>query len=154
MKRVVWSVALIGFAMLAGGITYAGQATPGMADMMTPLEYQESGVWRLSETERAALDRWLVRYSVELIQVAKEQGAGASRPSARGRSSVTTYEVELAHNDELFIINGEKYSAKTYCFGWMKGDRVVFLEGSALGVCVSAELFNTRTQSKCDVWCE
>lgn len=35
-------------------------------------------------------------------------------------SAATEYEVEVSHNDELFIINGEKYEAKTYCFNMEK----------------------------------
>lgn len=72
----------------------------------------------------------------------------------RAGSSRQGYEIEVAHNAELFIINGEKFEAKTYCLGWEEGDEVLFLEGSALGVCVSAELLNLRTNEKCDVWCE
>ncbi len=65
-----------------------------------------------------------------------------------------TYEIEVTHNDELFIINGEKFEAKTYCLGWEDGDEILFLEGSPLGACASAELLNLRTHEKCDVWCE
>ena len=64
------------------------------------------------------------------------------------------YVVELSNNDELFIINGEKFEARTYCFNIYEGDEVVFLEGSALGVCVSAEILNLRTNDKCSLWCE
>jgi hypothetical protein len=64
------------------------------------------------------------------------------------------YIVELSNNDELFIINGEKFEARTYCFNIYEGDEVVFLEGSALGVCVSAEILNLRTNEKCSLWCE
>ena len=31
-------------------------------------------------------------------------------------SEATTYEIEVSDNDELFVINGEKYEAQTYCF--------------------------------------
>ena len=68
--------------------------------------------------------------------------------------AVTSYEIEVSHNDELFIINSEKFEAKTYCFNMEEGDKVVFLEGSPNGVCVSAELLNLRTKSTCRVWCE
>lgn len=64
------------------------------------------------------------------------------------------YLIEVAHNDELFIINGEKYEAKTYCLGWNEGEEIIFLEGSALGVCVSAKLLNVGRQEVCEVWCE
>ncbi|HHQ4481900.1 TPA: hypothetical protein ACSP1H_002400 [Aeromonas veronii] len=71
-----------------------------------------------------------------------------------GSSSGEYYEIEVAHNDELFIINGEKFEAKTYCLGWDEGDRVKFLDGSPNGICTSAELLNLERDETCDVWCE
>jgi hypothetical protein len=75
-----------------------------------------------------------------------------SAPS--GSSGRESYEIEMAHNDELFIINGEKFEAQTYCLGWEEGDEVLFLDGSPFGACASAELLNLRTREKCDLWCE
>ena len=81
-----------------------------------------------------------------------------ARPSRRrtpqARTTSSGYPIELARDDELFIINGEKFGAQTYCLGWEEGDEVLFLEGSPFGACASAELFNLRTREKCDVWCE
>lgn len=71
-----------------------------------------------------------------------------------GAAALDQYRIEVSHNDELFIINGEKFEATTYCFGMEEGDPVVFLEGSPYGVCVSAKLLNMRTRQMCDVWCE
>ena len=68
--------------------------------------------------------------------------------------AATEYEIEVAHNDELFIINGEKFEAKTYCFNMEEGDHVIFLEGSPMGVCTTAKLLNLRTKKICEVWCE
>jgi hypothetical protein len=68
--------------------------------------------------------------------------------------ALDTYVIEYAHDDEVFIINGEKYEAKTYCFGWETGDEVAFLEGSPLGACASAVIYNLRLKETCDVWCE
>ena len=68
--------------------------------------------------------------------------------------AVQSYEIEVSHNDELFIINDEKYEAKTYCFNMEEDDKVVFLEGSPYGACVSAKLLNLRTKKTCEVWCE
>jgi len=73
-----------------------------------------------------------------------------ARPSGRADS----YEIEVSHNDELFIINGEKFEAQTYCFNMEEGDAVIFLEGSPLGACASAVILNLRTRQKCAVWCE
>jgi len=82
-------------------------------------------------------------------RVPKQRYAVPSRGSSRD-----SYEIEVAHNDELFIINGEKFEAQTYCLGWEEGDQVLFLEGSPYGACASATLLNLRTREKCDVWCE
>lgn len=64
------------------------------------------------------------------------------------------YIIQIAHNDEVFIINGEKYEAQTYCLGWEQGERVIFLEGSPFGACASASLYNIERRETCDVWCE
>lgn len=64
------------------------------------------------------------------------------------------YPIETSHNDEIFVINGEKFEAKTYCFNMEEDDEVMFLEGSPFGACVSATLLNLRTRQKCEVWCE
>ena len=68
--------------------------------------------------------------------------------------SQTKYEIQVTHNDELFIINGEKFKAKTYCFNMEKGDRVIFVSGSPYGACTTAKILNLRTERICDVWCE
>lgn len=69
-------------------------------------------------------------------------------------SAATEYEIEYSHDDELFIINGEKFEAMTYCFNMREGDKVIFLEGSPYGACASAEILNLRTDEVCRVWCE
>lgn len=68
--------------------------------------------------------------------------------------AATSYEIEVSHNDELFVISGEKFEAKTYCFNMEEGDRVIFLEGSPYGACATAELLNLRTKNICAMWCE
>lgn len=65
-----------------------------------------------------------------------------------------SYTIETSYNDEFFIINGEKYEAKAYCFDMEEEDEVVFIEGSPLGVCVSATVVNLRTRDRCELWCE
>ena len=75
----------------------------------------------------------------------RKAGSGGNRDS---------YEIEVSHNDELFIINGEKYQAKTYCFNMEEGDQVIFIEGSPFGACASATIVNLRSRDKCELWCE
>ena len=65
-----------------------------------------------------------------------------------------SYEIEVAFNDEHFVINGEKFSAKTYCLGWEEGERVIFVSGSPNGSCSEATLYNLNRREKCEVWCE
>ena len=67
------------------------------------------------------------------------------------------YEIQVAHNDEFFIINDEKFSAQTYCFasdGFDVGDYVVFLDGSPFGACATATIANPETGNTCELWCE
>lgn len=68
--------------------------------------------------------------------------------------AASQHEVTAAVNDETFIINGEVFKAKTYCFNFEKGDKVIFTSGSASGVCTSAEFVNLRTGKVCKAWCE
>lgn len=68
--------------------------------------------------------------------------------------AATQYEIDVSHNDEIFVINGEKFEAKTYCFNMEEGDRVIFIDGSPNGACASAKLLNLRTKNICEVWCE
>lgn len=62
------------------------------------------------------------------------------------------FEIQTAVNDETFIINGNKFDAKTYCIGWDEGDQVIFLDGDPNGYSVSATLFNLNRNEKCEVW--
>ena len=73
---------------------------------------------------------------------------------SREARAATSYEVKAAVNDETFIINGEVFKAKTWCFNVEEGDRVIFIEGSASGACSSAVFFDLRSEEKCEVWCE
>lgn len=67
--------------------------------------------------------------------------------------AATEYYIQASVNDEKFIIDNEVYEAKTYCFNMDKGDPVIFVDGTP-GICVSATLFNARSNQKCEVWCE
>lgn len=96
----------------------------------------------LAVTEKGQLA--LVKSGVTLTQ-------GSSAPQSQAQDA---YLIEYAHNDELFVINGEKFEAQTYCLGWEQGESVIFIEGSALGACASAELFNLNRKESCSVWCE
>ncbi len=69
-------------------------------------------------------------------------------------NSAQTYEIQNSSNDETFVINGEVFKAKTYCFSFNKGDKVIFVDGNANGACASAKIINLRNSKECRVWCE
>jgi hypothetical protein len=109
--------------------------------------YQEimAGRKTIEQLSQVELKEVLAVHTALERQPRSNRGSSSSRPS---------YEIEVSHNDELFIINGEKFEAQTYCFNMEEGDSVIFIEGSALGACASATLVNLRTNAKCEVWCE
>jgi|SRR5215813_4071595 len=65
-----------------------------------------------------------------------------------------TYVIQASAKDEWFVINNNKYQAKTYCFGFNKGNRVKFIQGSPYGACATAIILNLQNDTTCDVWCE
>ncbi|WP_053061862.1 hypothetical protein [Photobacterium ganghwense] len=94
-----------------------------------------------------------IKWSVEdhLGTVDLNAKTDTTKPKA---PSVQGYPIEIANNDELFIINGETFKAQTYCLGWETGEQVKFIEGSPYGACASAKLLNLNRGETCDVWCE
>ena len=136
--------ALLHLITVALLISFAASAS---ADLQRGIRnYQEimAGRKKVEQLSREELQEVLAVHKAQGRQRGKSSG-GSSRPS---------YGIEVSHNDELFIINGEKFEAKTYCFNMEEGDPVIFLDGSALGACASATLLNLRTKEKCEVWCE
>lgn len=68
--------------------------------------------------------------------------------------AASTHEVEAINNiEDKLVINSELFEVQTYCFGFEEGDRVIFIEGDANGVCASAEIFNIRNKNTCRLWC-
>lgn len=132
----------------AGSPTAPSSQKGGIQQFMTDEEFRATGLQKLTPAERASLDAWFNRFTM----LALRAGTASREPVSRG--SAPTYLVEVSHNDELFIINGEKFEAKTYCFNVDKDDRVRFIDGSANGACASAKFVNLRTGDVCEVWCE
>jgi len=75
-------------------------------------------------------------------------------PAAYVAAGMDEYYIEIDYDDELFVINGEKFEAKTYCLGWQAGQIVKFISGSPYGTCLSAVLYNVNLKNTCEVWCE
>lgn len=127
------------------------------------IKLEDGTYWQVDSLDTITTALWLPISSITLCgsKMINDEESVTVRPltgtGARSESAPTTYgsyEVEAAVDDETFVINGSVFKAKTYCFGFRKGDRVQFLEGSPLGVCVSAKVLNLRAEKTCDVWCE
>lgn len=97
---------------------------------------------------------WIANNCDIIIQIESEKKERANQLITDSKKSSRSYRIEVSHNDDFFIINGEKFKARTYCFNMNEGDKVVFTDGSPLGVCVSATILNLRTEKLCRLWCE
>jgi len=127
------------------------------------IKLEDGSYWQVDALDTITTALWLPTSSITLCgskminddesaTVRALTGSGSrpnSAPVGSGR-----YVVEAAVDDETFVINGSVFKAKTFCFGFRKGDRVQFLEGSPLGACASAKILNLRAEKTCDVWCE
>ena len=78
----------------------------------------------------------------------------SKKDSILKKNSATSYKIQVAANDETFVINDEKFKAQFYCFDFEKDDSVIFLEGSPYGICVTAKIYNKNKRKSCEVWCE
>jgi len=75
-------------------------------------------------------------------------------PSHCTPPSSTIYKIQAVGSGDKIVLNGEFFDPKLFCSRWSKGDRVIFLDGNALGACVSATLFNLDSLEACEVWCD
>jgi hypothetical protein len=141
MRYFRWLIVIL---VLSGVI--AQTPVVSLKSLMTVREFETAGLNKLTKDELQALDSWFMKFVVNFTQRTTATSKSAALPG--------TYPVEGSVNDETFIINGEVFKAKTYCFNVDKVDRVKFIEGSALGACASAKFLNTRSGDVCDVWGE
>lgn len=61
------TVAVLGFGVFA--VRVNAQAPIKIADLMTATEYQNSGLQKLSDSERAALDAWLTTFARRVVEM-------------------------------------------------------------------------------------
>lgn len=128
------------------------------------LKLEDGSLWMVDDVDTVTSSIWLPASEVvvcgsKIINVDDGESVEAtplldSMPRPPLSSGRSTYVIQASSNDETFVINGEVFKAKTYCFNMEKGDKVMFLSGSPNGACVSAELLNLRTDRVCRVWCE
>lgn len=137
---------LFAILLVLVGSPAASQGPPPLSvkSLMTPPEFSAAGLNKLTPEELASLDRWMNRLVDRALTLAQTSAPAGAK----------TYAVQASVNDEKFIINGQVYEAQTYCFGVEKGDQVMFISGSALGACATAEFVAVRTSKSCKVWCK
>ncbi len=146
--RTIWPILLL-FLVAASLVSLAQEKQPpSIRELMSKKEFQAAGLNKLGQEELAFLDTWLQKYAAMVLQRASQR---EREIEAAGQQS---YLIEVSHHDELFMINGERFRAKTHCFNMLEGDRVIFLEGNPYGSCTTAVLVNLRTGETCEVWCE
>jgi hypothetical protein len=124
---------------------------------------EDGSKWEVDDVDTVDTAIWLpisdvVVCETKMINTDDNESAEVKRISIGGGSTGTSkrssYSIDAAANDETFVINGNVFKARTYCFNIEKGDKVIFVEGSPLGACSSAKFLDLRNDKVCSVWCE
>ena len=106
MKTTSLLISLFAMALACGSAIADNKSFPGVETLMSPEEYKAAGLEKLTPTEREALNRWLIRYTV------------GEAPVLRG----TNEEVKVA--DDAFEVTA---CVKPPFKGW-SGDTVFYLD--------------------------
>jgi hypothetical protein len=128
------------------------------------IKLDDGSMWEVDDVDTVTTSIWLAASEAvvcrgRMINSDDDESVGVTPVGRVGSATKTSssrpsYVVQAAANDETFVINDEIFEAKTYCFNFEKGDRVIFVSGSPNGGCSSAQLLNLRTEKVCSVWCE
>ncbi len=115
---------------------------------------EDMSVWKVDGLEALETSLWhrgnsVTRCDSRLVNMDLNEVVTVEQVS---RASGSIHAVEAA-DDGLFVINGAIFEAKTYC-SVARGDEVLFIDGSASGVCVSASLLSLGSARVCRVWCK
>jgi hypothetical protein len=83
---------MIAVAAVAASMLLPAQdaKNPSITQLMTQEELRETGVASLSTAQRAALDRWLSRYTQVILKISGTQAQQASPPASGSRSGPPT----------------------------------------------------------------
>ena len=166
VKDVQAALKILGFEVGALDGVFGPRTRSALTAFQFSKGLENTGKITASTLQRLALelysrfpdDTTIWNLAMELYRGTRFQGGGGLPPASNPGGTITRidrgYLIEVAHNDELFVINGEKYEAKTYCLGWEEGEAILFLEGGAFGACASAKLLNLDREDVCEVWCE
>jgi len=92
--RVLVALIVVGAAAALSGATQIPSFNLQMQDVMTPAELRNSGIARLSSSERAALDTWLNEYTARAFRAGRDSvpsSAPARTPVPSARSNAAVY---------------------------------------------------------------
>jgi len=127
------------------------------------IKLEDGSMWEVDDVDTVDTAIWLpisnvVVCDTKMINIDDNESAEVTRittsNASLGALKRQSYVIDAAANDETFVINGNVFKAKTYCFNVEKGDKVIFVDGSALGACSSAKFLDLRNDKVCSVWCE
>jgi hypothetical protein len=126
------------------------------------IKLEDGSLWEVDDVDMVDTAIWLPISDVvicgsNMINTDDKESAEVKRIGPSGEQSSANgrgYTIQASSNDETFVINSKVFKSKTYCFSIDHGDRVIFLEGSPTGVCVSAKFLDLRNDKVCEVWCE
>ncbi|TCO75328.1 hypothetical protein [Chromatocurvus halotolerans] len=126
-------------ALLLGGV--AGMAAaegdfPGVEQLMNDTELRESGVHRLTDEERAALNAWLLRYTAGEADVLKRTSDTVREAMQNSRvEAAVTGDFEGWSGKTLFYLdNGQVWRQRlSGRFRYRGDERDVVIESNSLG---------------------
>lgn len=135
-------------------------------DMGGTITLSDGSLWKVNPVDKVNSAIWLPMSDVsvcdgnqllnhdedESVLVTPLNRLGAAASSSAPRE--LPHEIEAVSNSETFIINGEVYKARTYCHGFLKGDWVIFTDGSPYGSCSTATFIHSITGAVCHLRCE
>jgi hypothetical protein len=145
-----------------GGACETGHWIESVSSDGKIIKLEDQSLWKVDDVDTVTSMIWLPISEVticgsKMINVDDDETISVSRVaptiSPRSATSSRSYVIQASTNDETFVINDNVFNAKTYCSNFNKGDRVIFISGSAAGACAS-QLLNVRTSKTCNVWCE
>lgn len=132
-----------------------------ITEVMPYDQFKKSGLEKLSPQEIKAISSWLDEYVESKVKdCIKAEDTDEKKKESGGLSSIFSddknelYRIQDASHASSFEINNHNFEATEKCPAFKRGDKVVFLEGSAYGICTKAVFARPDGSQKCTVWCE
>lgn len=99
---------------------YAETTNPNALDigkLMTKEQYEASGLTKLSEKEQAALNQWLMEYTLRVAKIATDQQSARSTNPAEALETAIDGEFSGWDGDTIFKLkNGQIWQQSAYAY--------------------------------------